>query len=41
MYRVVNMDVFGGHELKLSSTSPNMELFAFTFGGYEGGEPSS
>ena len=41
MYRVVNMDAFGGHELKLSSTSPNMELFAFTFGGYEGGEPSS
>ena len=41
MYRVVDMDIFGGHELKLSSTSPHMEVFAFTFGGYEGGEPTS
>ena len=41
MYRVVDMDVFDGHELKLSSTSPHMEVFAFTFGAYEGGEPKS
>jgi thiol-disulfide isomerase/thioredoxin len=39
MYRVVDIDMFGGHELKLSSTSPHMEVFAFTFGAYEGGEP--
>jgi len=41
MYRVVDMDVFGDHELKLSSTSPRMEVFAFTFGAYQGGEPES
>ena len=41
MYRVVDMDTFTGHELKLSSLSSNMEVFAFTFGSYEGGEPTS
>jgi thiol-disulfide isomerase/thioredoxin len=41
MYRIVDMDVFDGHELKLSSTSPHMEVFAFTFGSYAGGEPES
>ena len=41
MYRVVDMPTFGGHELTLSSNSSEFELFAFTFGGYKGGEPDS
>ena len=39
MYRLVNQSKFGGHELRLSSNSSEFELFAFTFGGYKGGEP--
>ena len=39
MYYLVNMDDFGGGELKLSSNSPDFTVFAFTFGSYEGGEP--
>ena len=41
MYRLVDMPVFGGHELRLSSNSRGMALFAFTFGSYEGGEPEA
>ena len=40
MYRLVNLDRFGEHELKLSSNSYEFALFAFTFGDYTGGEPS-
>ena len=40
MYRLVNLDRFGEHELKLSSNSYEFALFAFTFGDYAGGEPS-
>ena len=39
LYRLVDMPVFSGHKLKLSSTSPEMSLFAFTFGAYMEGEP--
>ena len=35
MYRVVNMPEFGGHELTLSSNSPEFSLFAFTFGAFQ------
>lgn len=31
-YRIVELDEFGEHELKLSSNSPNFAIFAFTFG---------
>ena len=41
MYRLVDQPRFSGHELKLSSNSPEFSLFAFTFGGYMGGEPES
>ena len=34
MYRLVNLDRFGEHELKLSSNSYEFSLFAFTFGAY-------
>ena len=37
MYRLVELGSYGGHELKLSSNSPEMELFAFTFGAYDTG----
>ena len=37
MYRLVELDAFGGYELKLIASSPEMELFAFTFGAYETG----
>ena len=39
MYFLVNMDDFGGGELRLTSNSPDFTVFAFTFGSYEGGEP--
>lgn len=39
MYFLVNMEEFGGGELRLSSNSPDFTVFAFTFGSYEGGEP--
>ena len=41
MYRLVDTDDFSGHDLRLSSNSPEFALFAFTFGSYEGGEPDS
>ena len=37
LYEVVALPEFGGHELRLSSTSNNFSLFAFTFGAYEKG----
>ena len=37
MYGVVALSEFGGHELKLSSDSPDFALFAFTFGAYING----
>ena len=37
MYSLVELDAFGGYELKLIASSPEMELFAFTFGAYETG----
>ena len=39
MYRLVNLDRFGEHELKLSSNSYEFSVFAFTFSDYAGGEP--
>ncbi len=39
MYRIVDTPTFQEHELTLSSNSDAFELFAFTFGSYEGGEP--
>ena len=41
MYRLVNLDSFGEHELKLSSNSYEFSLFAFTFGAYTRDEPES
>ena len=41
MYRLVNMAEFEGHQLRLSSNSQGMALFAFTFGSYQGGEPEA
>ena len=37
MYRLVEIPQFEGHELKLSSNSSDMEVFAFTFGAYTEG----
>ncbi|MCH8205531.1 MAG: redoxin domain-containing protein [Chloroflexi bacterium] len=37
MYRLVQLGAYGGHELRLSVDSSEMELFAFTFGAYETG----
>ena len=39
MYRLVDLDHFSEHELKLSSNSYEFSLFSLTFGAYEGGEP--
>ena len=41
MYRLVDMAEFEGHQLRLSSNSQGMALFAFTFGSYQGGEPEA
>ena len=38
MYRLVDMAEFEGHQLRLSSNSQGMALFAFTFGSYQGGD---
>ena len=35
MYNLVDSDLFGGHELRLSSNSEDFELYAFTFGAYK------
>ena len=37
MYRLVELEAFGTHELRLSSTSDQFALFAFTFGSYPKG----
>lgn len=37
LYEVVALQEFGGHELTLSSNSPDFAFFAFTFGAYEKG----
>lgn len=37
LYEVVMLAEFGGHELKLSSNSPDFAFFAFTFGAYSEG----
>ena len=34
MYNIVRLPEYGGHELKLSSNSDQMAVFAFTFGSY-------
>ena len=41
MYYLVDQTEFAGGELRLSSNSDEFEVFAFTFGSYEGGEPGS
>ncbi len=35
MYRVVKLAMFEGHELRLSTNSPDLSLFAYTFGSYQ------
>ena len=40
MYYLVDQPEFGGGELRLTSNSDEFEVFAFTFGSYEGGEPA-
>ena len=37
IYHLVELASYGGHELKLSSDSDDMELFTFTFGAYDTG----
>ena len=37
MYEIVALPKFDGHELRLSSTSEDFSLFAFTFGAYSEG----
>ena len=37
MYRLVEMGEYAGHELKLIPRSPDMQLFAFTFGPFDTG----
>ena len=34
MYRVVELPLYGGHELRLFSNSDEFSVFAFTFGSY-------
>lgn len=34
MYRIIQLDDFEGHELKLSSNSDQLSVFAYTFGAY-------
>ena len=41
MYFLVDQSEFEGGELRLTSNSPDFQIFAFTFGGYEGGEPGN
>ena len=41
MYFLIDQAMFTGGELKLSSNSPELAFFAFTFGSYEGGEPGT
>ena len=37
MYRLIELPRYGGHELRLATDAPGLELFAFTFGSYESG----
>ena len=39
MYRVIQLDDFEGHELKLSSNSDQFRVFAYTFGAYVEAQP--
>ena len=39
MYRVIQLDDFEGHELKLSSNSDQFRVFAYTFGAYVEEQP--
>ena len=39
MYRLIQLDDFEGHELKLSSNSDHFSVFAYTFGAYIGVQP--
>lgn len=39
MYRVIQLDDFEGHELKLSSNSDQFSVFAYTFGAYVDTQP--
>ena len=39
MYRVIQLDDFEGHELKLSSNSDQFSVFAYTFGAYVEAQP--
>ena len=39
MYRVIQLDDFEGHELKLSSNSDQFRVFAYTFGAYTEAQP--
>ena len=38
LYRLVKLDQWSQHELKLRSNSDQLQIFAFTFGSYVGGE---
>ena len=38
LYRLVVLDEWSTHELKLRSNSDQLAIFAFTFGSYLGGE---
>ena len=37
LYNLIELASYGGHELRLSSNSDEMELFTFTFGAYDTG----
>ncbi len=39
MYRIIQLDNFEGHELKLSSNSDQFRVFAYTFGAYVEAQP--
>ena len=39
MYRIIQLDDFDGHELKLSSNSDQFRVFAYTFGAYVETQP--
>jgi thiol-disulfide isomerase/thioredoxin len=37
MYRLIELPLYGGHELRLATDAPGLKFFAFTFGSYESG----
>lgn len=39
MYRIIQLDDFEGHELKLTSNSDRFNVFAYTFGAYTEAQP--